>query len=95
MSGFIVLAKICDEWDVLSWGTPDEPYPHMLARRDRVTVFKTRDEAEHAINLTHSIAVAENSPWVKKSQWKIIPVCSERSGWIDSENTVDSGEGVE
>lgn len=90
---YIVLGLIAGEWDVLAYGREGEPKPQILARRNRAQVFASRDEAEDAVNITYSIAVAEGYPWAAKAEWKLIPIVDDESPWFESgEKVVDNDE---
>ena len=91
---YVVLALIAGEWDVLAYGREGEPQPQILARRNRAQVFASREEAEDAVNITYSIAVAEGYPWAPKAEWKLIPIVDDESPWIGSarEKVVDNDE---
>lgn len=93
--GYIAMVKIGKEWDVLAFGQSDEPEPHMLARRDRATVFASHHDCAEAINITYSVACAERYPWAEKAEWKIIPLDGSPTPWIGSDSDVDSGKEIE
>jgi len=56
--------------DPMSYGVGDEPVPELLARRGRITLFSTYEEASEAIRKTAQ--ACKGDPWIKKFAFVVL-----------------------
>ena len=63
--------------DPLSYGRSEEPTPHLLLRRGRVSLFASRAAATYAIHATPADDAARNCDWARK--WSFVVVECEQA----------------
>lgn len=54
----------------LSYGRGDEPQPHLLLRRKRVSLFNTREAAEVALTIT--LVACEGMEFVRRFRFVVL-----------------------